>query len=88
MYTHDERYHQETTLNINTGYLLFEISALDIHRSMPSDPKSTMIPEVELPAEDPSIAIRTGREAEDSAQITQPLDNLEMTKVEEKVLSG
>lgn len=88
MYTHDDRYHQETTLNINTGYLLFEISTLDIYRSMPSDPKSTMIPGVVLPAKNPSNAIRAGREAGDSAQITQPLDNLEMTKVEEKVLSG
>jgi len=88
MYTHDERYHQETTFNINTGYVLPNISTLDINRSMPSNPKTILIPGVVLLAKDPSIETRTGREARDPAQMTQPIDNLEMIQVGEKALRG
>jgi hypothetical protein len=88
MHFHDERYHQETTLSCNSGYVLFEISTLEIYRPMPSDPTSTIIPGVVLLAKNPSIEIRTGREAGDSAQITHPIDNLEKNKAGEKVLSG
>jgi CheY-like chemotaxis protein len=68
--------------------VLLDISTLEIKRDMRSDPTLALIPEVVVPAKSPPIEISPGREAGASANFTKPIDQLEMNKAAEKVLSG